>query len=152
MLFLDANAQNLYCPLYQYRYYCLCSNMATKPQRLRSPCLPIIMSLKPSIHKCKILPVARRCPCCNTKKNQRTRETMQRAMLNALVPNLTQNQSLCPYSLLYPTTAFMLRLSRKPPKSSFFTSTTQCSKLSILTRALVSATTSWNALPNRFNP
>ncbi|PMB70409.1 hypothetical protein BM221_002860 [Beauveria bassiana] len=31
-IFYHANAQNLYCPLYQYRYYCLCSNMATKPQ------------------------------------------------------------------------------------------------------------------------
>ena len=42
----------------------------------------------------------------------------------------------------HPTTAFMLRLSRNPPRSSFFTSTTQCSKLSILTRAFVSPTTS----------
>ena len=45
-------------------------------------------------------------------------------------------------SFVYPTTAFMLRLSKKPLKSSFFTSTTQCSKLSSLTRALVSSTTS----------
>lgn len=41
-----------------------------------------------------------------------------------------------------PTTAFMLRLSKNPPRSSLRTSTTQCSKLSMRTRALVSATTS----------
>lgn len=52
----------------------------------------------------------------------------------------------------YPTTVFMLRLSKKPPRSSFLTSTTQCSKLSIRTRALVSATTSWKALPNLLRP
>lgn len=52
----------------------------------------------------------------------------------------------------YPTTAFMLRLSKKPWRSSFLTSTTQCSKLSMRTRALVSATTSWNAVPNLFSP
>lgn len=38
--------------------------------------------------------------------------------------------------------AFKLKLSKKPPKSSFLTSTTQCSKLSILTLAFVSSTTS----------
>ena len=41
-------------------------------------------------------------------------------------------------AILQPTTAFTLRLSKKPPKSSFLTSTTQCSKLSILTLAFVS--------------
>ena len=41
-----------------------------------------------------------------------------------------------------PTTAFMLSDSRNPDKSSFLTSTTQCSKLSMRTRAFVSSTTS----------
>ena len=44
--------------------------------------------------------------------------------------------------LFQPTTAFMLKLSRNWLRSSFFTSTTHCSKLSILTLALVSSTTS----------
>ncbi len=48
----------------------------------------------------------------------------------------------CRQSHPHPTTAFMLRLSRNPPRSSFLTSTTQCSKLSIRTRAFVSPTTS----------
>lgn len=42
----------------------------------------------------------------------------------------------------YPTTVLKLKLSRKLPRSSFLTSTTQCSKLSILTLAFVSSTTS----------
>lgn len=42
----------------------------------------------------------------------------------------------------YPTTAFKLKPSKNVPKSSFFTSTTQCSKLSIRTLAPVSSTTS----------
>ena len=49
-----------------------------------------------------------------------------------------------------PTTLRKLNASRNPPRSSFCTSTTQCSKLSIRTRALVSCTTSWKAMPNRF--
>ena len=67
-----------------------------------------------------------------------------------------KNTSLCitnpSLSLNQPTTAFTLKFSRKPPRSSFLTSTTQCSKLSILTLALVSWATSSNALPNRFFP
>ena len=67
-----------------------------------------------------------------------------------------KNTSLCnanaSLSLNQPITAFTLKLSRKPPRSSFLTSTTQCSKLSILTLALVSWATSSNALPNRFFP
>lgn len=67
-----------------------------------------------------------------------------------------KNTSLCnanaSLSLNQPITAFKLKLSKKPPRSSFLTSTTQCSKLSILTLALVSWATSSNALPNRFFP
>jgi hypothetical protein len=51
-----------------------------------------------------------------------------------------------------PTTVFKLNPSRNPARSSFFTSTTQWSKLSILTRAFVSSTTSVKASPNRFRP
>ena len=53
-----------------------------------------------------------------------------------------QNPFPCREYHPHPTTAFMLRLSRNPPRSSFLTSTTQCSKLSIRTRAFVSPTTS----------
>ena len=57
----------------------------------------------------------------------------------------------CNYSRkTQPTTLRKLNASRNPPRSSFCTSTTQCSKLSIRTRALVSCTTSWKAMPNRF--
>lgn len=77
--------------------------------------------------------------------------------------SLARNTSLCntnqfmvsltkSASLGQPTTALTLRLSKKPPKSSFLTSTTQCSKLSILTLALVSWATSSNAFPNLFFP
>lgn len=55
-------------------------------------------------------------------------------------------------SSLQPTTLFRLKASKKPLKSSFFTSTTECSKLSIRTRAPVSSTTSWNAAPKRLSP
>lgn len=55
----------------------------------------------------------------------------------------------CP---LHPMTAFILKLSKNPLRSSFLISTTQLSKLSILTLAFVSSTTSWKALPNLFRP
>lgn len=48
-----------------------------------------------------------------------------------------------------PTTLRKLNASRNPPRSSFCTSTTQCSKLSMRTLVLVSCTTSWKAIPNR---
>lgn len=51
-----------------------------------------------------------------------------------------------------PTTLLRLNPSKNGPKSSFRTSTTQWSKLSILTLAFVSAITSENAMPKRLCP
>lgn len=50
------------------------------------------------------------------------------------------------------TTLLSDRASRKPARSSFFTSTTECSNESIRTLAPVSSTTSWNACPNLLRP
>jgi len=50
--------------------------------------------------------------------------------------------SACCLERTHPTTAFILKLSKNPLKSSFLTSTTQCSKLSMRTLAFVSSTTS----------
>ena len=73
--------------------------------------------------------------------------------LDAFPPlKLAEPQVFSLLLLLHPITTFILRLSKKPLKSSFLTSTTQCSKLSMRTLAFVSATTSWNAVPNLLRP
>lgn len=52
----------------------------------------------------------------------------------------------------HPTTPLKLNASKNPLRSSFFTSTTSCSKLSMRTLAPVSSTTSPNAVPNLLLP
>lgn len=97
--------------------------------------------------------------CSNAPRKERPVHSMQKPICKCL-PLAPSPLGLFPMDHLvlhvdpwtYPITAFMLRLSKNALRSSFLTSTTQCSKLSIFTLAFVSSTTSWNAFPNRFVP